>query len=264
MLDSPSAPVAPVSNLVQGLTLLSGQSYILNNWYAEPRPQLGWVAVGRRGGTTTLASLLVLQDAVQFVQNWPAGTANHPYFVLLVPSSDQVAYVMPQLKMFTRNVVLHSNGVSSTYEERKVTSLSLEYEAARDCITLWTVEQPRCKVRILVKGATDHVLRGCDARTVVMDTLCAYRDPEAVYANAVPLLTNPKNRVLALSTPHPDPKNFFNRKWHQAQNKPNNWTASIPTWEMNPALGSYSQIAQEMTTEHFHQEFGAVVPTYKA
>ena len=242
--------------------------YHINTEPTDPLPKTGIVAYGRRSGMTTAATLILAFDAIHFLNNWPITQINMPYFVLAVPTKDQVAYVVPVIKQWIDRYVLHSNGVRNINTDvRCITDRSLEYDFTRDTITVWNVNSPDRKVRILVKPATVNVFRGCAAQTVILDSLAHFNDAKDFYHAILPT-----KRLLVFSTPVEDPKNFFNWLYHHHKEAkyPNVWQDRLPTWIANPDVeqcqGSETQMREAMSKwyvpspDYFDREFGAKVP----
>ena len=206
-----------------------GQQLILDTWYptdTKGPPKLGIVAIGRQSGTTTLAAHIVVREAANFLAHWPQDfpDGQQPYFTVVVPTAHQVHYIRPAILQFIKEL-----------EEA-----TTELDAGRDQFTLWAKDNPKRKVRIQIRAATAHTLRGCTfGGTVVFDSFAYYQDPEEMYYATRPqIATNPYARLLIMSTPPREP-NFFNHLWWST--KENQTTLQIPTWT-NPALGSQEHL----------------------
>lgn len=278
-----------------GITPTQGQANLLQTWYTPSLsyatgkyqeipdlPKIAWIAVGRRGGTSLMSSLILAHDAIQFVLNWPEKTVNQPYFVLMTLHNDHASYAQPLIKQLVTNFIRKYN---TENRQKNVNFPGLEQDSSRDCITIWDNNQPSKKARIIIRPANAHTLRGCAARTVIMDTMAYFREPEEAYYAVRPTIAHDGGRMIIFSTPHKDPKNFFNNRWHAEQKLvlqqeedlsmqmpgvwncvvPAVWVHSAPTWVLNPSR-SIDEIMKEqlrfgdVALSDFALEFGAIVP----
>jgi hypothetical protein len=238
----------------------------------EPGPKIGFITAGRRSGTTTAAALIITHEATQFVHQWATNditVIQPPYFIYLVPTKDQCPSVT---QLITRIIKTISR---PTYGIEDQTPPGIHWNADRDSVTIWHSTQPNKKIHILIRAATGLGTRGMSAKMVVLDNHAFFHDPKDTFQQLLPTIQNPTTagRILSLSTPHPNPHNYFNQMWHKAHNTPNNpgamtnnpLTMSIPTWEANPTIGTQDTLKAEYAQWYrvdgdFDIEYGARVP----
>jgi hypothetical protein len=260
-----------------GITLNPGQVLIFDEWYHPLRmssvfgpeddfqkpsetftfPKFGFFALGRRGGATTAAAIILAYEAFHAAYkafNDPHAL-NKGSFVYITHDKAMCRETTPIVAQIIRNVTKDT---------------SIQYEIGRDQITLW--RQPNCqewnpieppKTRIFFRHATANATttRGMSVQLAILDDFALFPDPEDAFYSILPTVALGNARLMVMSNPHKDPQNFFNQQWHKGC-LANTIVFAIPTWVMNPSLGSEDALRQEMSRWNvdFDREYGAQVP----
>ena len=202
-------------------TLTPAQSRILHDWkLSAPVAKRHFIAIGRRGGASTLATRSVVQDALAFL-NDPKDQDTNATFTLVAINKDQ--------SRLARTVI---NALLWPYNPKPY----------HDGYIITTGPKKTAYIRTI--PATVNHMRGYANRTVVLDGFAYYPNPHEIYLALSPTIQLPKGRMLILTPPHhSDPDNYFNYLFHGHKNTTHTICRSVPTWEARTDDPNFSQNA---------------------
>lgn len=220
------------------------------------------VAMGRRGGKTTLVSLMALNaireltgyDTPQARFDFPRGCAFDS--LVLSPSLDMVKVVAKEIDTYIE--------MDGALRGRLLRRLAHRVEFGSDACLRRDDAALHPDLRLKFKSSLAKGLKGHRSYFVALDEMAYMREAKDVYHALIPTLAahSPKGpdgwgpsegRFAAFSSPRGRDDMF-----HELFVSPHSLSLNIPTWEMNPTLPSAFYAEQyKQDPCRFMNEYGA-------